>query len=88
MKGRDPGDCRHGIYCQKYRLRKTLPPKNDSTAKIRNTRKTIFANPPNEPANPPKPVPKKTDVAEHPEAFGHVGLLVNRPTGTAGLPFI
>jgi hypothetical protein len=30
---------------------------------------------------------KKTDVAEHPAVFDHVGLLVNRPTGTAGLPF-
>jgi hypothetical protein len=31
---------------------------------------------------------KKTDVAERPEAFGHVGLLSNEPPGTAGLPFI
>jgi len=30
---------------------------------------------------------KKTDVSEHPAVFDHVGLLVNRPTGTAGLPF-
>jgi hypothetical protein len=28
---------------------------------------------------------KKTDVAEHPKAFGHVGLLTNEPPGTAGL---
>ena len=31
---------------------------------------------------------KKTDVAEHLEVFGHVGLLVNEPLGTAGLLFI
>jgi hypothetical protein len=31
---------------------------------------------------------KKTDVVEHPELFDHVGLLVNEPPGTAGLPFI
>ncbi len=31
---------------------------------------------------------KKTDVAERPAAFGHVGLLVNGPPGTAGLPLI
>jgi hypothetical protein len=31
---------------------------------------------------------KKTDVAKHPEAFDHVGLLVNEPPGTSGLPFI
>jgi hypothetical protein len=31
---------------------------------------------------------KKTDVAKHPEVFGHVGLLVNEPPGLAGLPFI
>jgi hypothetical protein len=30
---------------------------------------------------------KKIDVSEHPAVFDHVGLLVNRPTGTAGLPF-
>jgi hypothetical protein len=30
---------------------------------------------------------KKADVAEHPEAFGHVGLLRNEPPGAAGLPF-
>jgi len=28
---------------------------------------------------------KKTDVAEHPEVFDHVGLLANEPSGTAGL---
>jgi|GEM_PF-1878874 len=31
---------------------------------------------------------KKADVAEHLEVFGHVGLLVNEPLGTAGLLFI
>jgi hypothetical protein len=31
---------------------------------------------------------KKADVAEHPKVFDHVGLLVNKPPGTAGLPFI
>jgi len=31
---------------------------------------------------------KKADVVEHPEVFDHVGLLVNEPPGTAGLPFI
>jgi hypothetical protein len=31
---------------------------------------------------------KKTDVVGHPEVFDHVGLLVNEPPGTAGLPFI
>jgi hypothetical protein len=31
---------------------------------------------------------KKADVAEHPQAFGHVGLLFNEPPGTAGLLFI
>jgi hypothetical protein len=31
---------------------------------------------------------KKTDVVEHPEVFGHVGILINEPPGTAGLPFI
>jgi hypothetical protein len=28
---------------------------------------------------------KKADVAEHPEVFDHVGLLANKPLGTAGL---
>jgi hypothetical protein len=31
---------------------------------------------------------KKADVAEHPKAFDHVGLLTNEPPGTAGLLFI
>jgi hypothetical protein len=31
---------------------------------------------------------KKTDVAEHPKAFDHVGLLVNEPPGKAELLFI
>jgi hypothetical protein len=31
---------------------------------------------------------KKSDVAERPEEFDHVGLLVNEPPGMAGLPFI
>jgi hypothetical protein len=31
---------------------------------------------------------KKADVIERPEAFHHVGLLVNEPPGTAGLLFI
>jgi len=26
-------------------------------------------------------------VVEHPAMFDHVGLLVNEPTGAAGLPF-
>jgi hypothetical protein len=30
---------------------------------------------------------KKADGVEHPEVFDHVGLLVNGPPGTAGLPF-
>jgi hypothetical protein len=30
---------------------------------------------------------KKTDVSEHPEAFEHVGLLVNGPPGTRELSF-
>ena len=28
---------------------------------------------------------KKADVAEHPQVFDHVGLLVNEPPGTAEL---
>jgi hypothetical protein len=32
-----------------------------------------------------RPGTQKADVAEHPEAFDHVGLLVNEPPGTAGL---
>ena len=31
---------------------------------------------------------KKADVVEHPEVFGHAGLLVNEPPGQTGLPFI
>jgi hypothetical protein len=31
---------------------------------------------------------KKADVAEHPQAFDHVGLRVNEPPGPAGLLFI
>jgi hypothetical protein len=31
---------------------------------------------------------KKTDVAEHPQVFDHVGLLVNGLPGAARLPFI
>jgi hypothetical protein len=31
---------------------------------------------------------KKAGVAEHLEAFDHAGLLVDRPPGMAGLPFI
>jgi hypothetical protein len=34
------------------------------------------------------PETKKADVVEHPKVFGHVGLLVNQPPGTAGLLFI
>jgi hypothetical protein len=30
---------------------------------------------------------KKADVMEHPKAFDHVGLLVNKPPGKAGLLF-
>jgi hypothetical protein len=31
---------------------------------------------------------KKADVAEHPQVFGHIGLLFNKPPGEAGLYFI
>ena len=31
---------------------------------------------------------KKADVAEHPQVFDHVGLLVNEPPGTAELLFV
>jgi hypothetical protein len=31
---------------------------------------------------------KKADVAEHPKAFDHVGLLSNEPPGKAGLLLI
>jgi hypothetical protein len=37
---------------------------------------------------PPPRKMKKADVAEHPEVFDHVGLLVNEPSSSAGLPFI
>lgn len=30
---------------------------------------------------------KKADVAKHPEAFQHVGLLDNKPSGAASLLF-
>lgn len=32
------------------------------------------------------PQTKKTDVVEHPGVFDHVGVLVNGPPGTTGLP--
>jgi len=31
---------------------------------------------------------KKADVVEHPEVFDHVGLLVNKPPGMTGVPFV
>jgi hypothetical protein len=31
---------------------------------------------------------KKADVAEHPQVFDHVGLLVNEPSSDGGVPFI
>ena len=31
---------------------------------------------------------KKADVAEHPEVFNHVGLLVNEPSSYAGMLFV
>jgi hypothetical protein len=34
------------------------------------------------------PAKQKADVAEHPEAFDHVGLLVIGPPGETGLPII
>jgi hypothetical protein len=37
---------------------------------------------------PGPPQTEKADVAEHPEAFDHVGLLVNEPPGPAELLFI
>jgi hypothetical protein len=39
-------------------------------------------------SDPTAPRTKKADVAEHPKAFDHVGLLVNEPPGTAELLFI
>ena len=37
---------------------------------------------------PAHPQGQKNDVAKHPEAFNHVGLLINGPPDTSGLPFI
>lgn len=37
---------------------------------------------------PAPPQAKKADLMEHPEAFDHVGLLVNEPPGQTGLLFI
>jgi hypothetical protein len=34
------------------------------------------------------PKTKKADVAEHPKALGHVGLLSNKPPGRAELFFV
>jgi hypothetical protein len=31
---------------------------------------------------------KKADAAEHPKVFDHVGLLFNKPTGSAELFFV
>ncbi len=31
---------------------------------------------------------KKADVVEYPQGFDHIGLLVNEPSGPAGLPFV
>jgi hypothetical protein len=31
---------------------------------------------------------KKADLAEHPKAFVHVGLLFNKPPGKTGLFFV
>lgn len=31
---------------------------------------------------------KKTDVADHPQVFGHVGLLFSEPPGFAGLLYV
>jgi hypothetical protein len=31
---------------------------------------------------------KKAEVADRPEAFDHIGILVDRPPGTAELPFV
>jgi hypothetical protein len=39
-------------------------------------------------AIPQQPKRKKADVAEHPKALDHVGLLGNEPPGTAGLLLI
>ena len=37
---------------------------------------------------PESPQTEKADVVEHPEVFHHVGLLVNEPPDTVGLPFL
>ena len=37
---------------------------------------------------PVSPKTKKADVMEHPQAFDHIGLLVNEPLGIAELLFI
>jgi hypothetical protein len=34
------------------------------------------------------PGTKKADAVEHPKMLNRIGLLVNEPPGTAGLPFI
>jgi hypothetical protein len=39
-------------------------------------------------ADGPASPKQKADVAEHPKAFDHVGLLTNEPPGTAELLFI
>jgi len=38
-------------------------------------------------ATVPRPQNKKTDVAEHPQVFDHVGLLVDGLPGSTELPF-
>jgi hypothetical protein len=40
------------------------------------------------PLTPASARKKKTDVAEHPQVFRHIGLLLNEPPGVARLPFI
>jgi hypothetical protein len=40
---------------EEYCLRNTPPARKDTTARTRKTKNTIFANPTNEPAIPPKP---------------------------------
>jgi hypothetical protein len=37
--------------------------------------------------DPASPETKKADVAEHPKAFDHVGLLFDKPPSNAGLFF-
>ena len=34
------------------------------------------------------PRTKKADVTEHPQAFGHIGLLFNKSPGKTGLLFV